>query len=183
MRLESVSLIVLSATLAACATAPAPLRGEFASQSPAMPARDGDAVRWGGEVIQVTTEANRSCFEILARDLNDSARPRQRDESAGRFLACRKGFYDPEVFAKGREVTVTGVLSGMEERLVGEFRYRYPKVEADVIYLWRKPVETVRVYDPYPWFYWDPFWHRHYVPPVVIVRDRHPHPRPPKPVR
>jgi len=183
-------LIVASSALAlaACATVPAALQGDYASSKPAGNGPSGERVRWGGEIIRVETTAERSCFEILGRELDDSARPRRRDESAGRFLACREGFYDPEVFTKGREVTVTGRLDGAEARKVGDYDYRYPRVAADVIYLWRKPVARVGYYDPYPWGFgyggygWDPFWYGPFAPPVVIVRD-HPHHAPPPPVR
>lgn len=184
-----VSLIVATSALAlgACATVPAPLVGDYASTRPAA-GTSGERVRWGGEIIRVDTAADRTCFEILGRELDDSARPRRRDESAGRFLACRDGFYDPEVFTKGREVTVTGTLDGNELRKVGDYDYRYPRVAADVIYLWQKPVARARYYDPYPWygygFGWDPFWYGFGPPPVVIVRGHaHPHPAPPPPPR
>ena len=181
--------IVAASTLAlgACATVPKPLEGPYANTQPAAAGHDGERVRWGGEIIRVDTTADRSCFEILGRELDDSARPRRRDESAGRFLACRSGFYDPEVFTKGREVTVTGTLAGSEERKVGEYEYRYPRVDADVIYLWQQRVARPYYYDPYPFgpfgpyggygFGWDPFWYRPFGPPVVIVRP-HPHPHP-----
>jgi len=181
-------LIAATSTLAlaACATVPKPLQGEYASTKPAAAGSTGERIRWGGEIIRVDTSAEHSCFEILGRDLDDSARPRRRDESAGRFLACRNGFYDPEVFTKGREVTVTGTLNGSEERKVGEYDYRYPRVDADVIYLWEKRVARSPYYnDPYPGFGfgygygWDPFWYRPFGPPVIIVRPHHPHPAPP----
>ena len=54
----------------------------------------------------------------------------------GRFVACRAGFYDPEVFTRGRELTVTGTLHGIVSQKVGDYDYAYPRVEADVVYLW-----------------------------------------------
>lgn len=189
MRLLPVLAAASTLALAACVTVPKPLVGDYANSKPAAAANNGERVRWGGEIIRVDTTANRSCFEILGRELDDSARPRRRDESAGRFLACRNGFYDPEVFTKGREVTVTGTLAGSEERKVGDYDYRYPRVDADVIYLWEKRVAR-QYYDPYPGFGfgyygpgWDPFWYRPFGPPVIIVRPHHPHPHPPPPQR
>lgn len=187
--MRPLSVLVAASTLAlgACATVPKPLQGEYASTKPAAASNGGERVRWGGEIIRVETTADRSCFEILGRELDDSARPRRRDESAGRFLACRNGFYDPEVFTKGREVTVTGTLDGSEERKVGEYDYRYPRVDADVIYLWEKRVARAYYSDPYPGFGfgygygfgWDPFWYRPFGPPIIVVRPHHPHPAPP----
>jgi outer membrane lipoprotein len=59
-----------------------------------------------------------------------------RDRSEGRFIACRAGFYDPAVFTAGREVTIAGTVTGFEARRIGDYDYRYPRVAADVIYLW-----------------------------------------------
>ena len=86
------------------------------------------------------------------------------DDSSGRFVACRKGFYDPAVFQQGREVTFIGKISGTESARIGEYDYRLPKIDADVIYLW-PVVREVRVVDPWgpwgPWGpgpYWGPYW-------------------------
>ena len=143
---------------AACATAPKPLQGEFTVDSAkdvAANGRSGDRVRWGGLVIEVEPEAERTCLQILSRELSDTARPRDRDVSEGRFVACRDGFYDPEIFTKGREVTVAGRVAGMTTRQVGEYGYPMPEVAADVVYLWPERRDIDAVYVPYsPWFGW-----------------------------
>lgn len=183
-------IALLGAGLASCATVPKPLQGQFAASSPADGARGGQTgqtVRWGGEIIKVDPKADTTCFEILGRPLGDSARPVARDTSEGRFLACRAGFYDPEVFRRGREVTVVGTVDGTQTGRVGEYDYVYPRVAATTIYLW--PERTARVvgaYDPFfydPWYRggwgpWGPYGYGPYwgVPPVVIVK---PKPEPP----
>jgi outer membrane lipoprotein len=181
-------LILLPAALLAlvgCATAPTPLQGNFATTGPAdeTAAASAQKVRWGGDIIRVDNARDHSCFEVLARPLDASARPLRHDRSQGRFIACRAGFYDPAVFEAGREITVTGTVNGSERRKVGDYDYRYPRVDADVIYLWNEP-RYLRAAYPYPypdpWFYgsygygWDPFWFRTPFPPVVVVRP-HPH--------
>src|SRR5690606_17660658 len=112
-----------TALLAGCATAPKPLRGEYGNllpQDAAMAQADG-IVRWGGNIVSVAPAADRTCIEILGRELSEAARPRLTpDESAGRFIACRAGFYDPAIFAPEREVTVTGRIEGYETRRIGE---------------------------------------------------------------
>lgn len=175
-------IAVVAALLCACATAPKPLAGDFAPSSPRSVREhggDGQRVRWGGEIIRVDPAADATCFEILARELGSDAHPTRRDTEQGRFLACRQGFYDPEVFTRGREVTITGVVNGSETRKVGEYDYTYPRVAADVIWLWPKPPRVVRVHEPYPWGFgpWnDPFWEPGWGwwgPPVVIVHRHH----------
>jgi len=191
---KPLALALLSAALASCATVPKPLQGQFSPATPrdAATAGGGQTVRWGGEIIKVEPKADATCFEILSRQLDDSARPIKRDPSDGRFIACRAGFYDPEVFDRGREVTVTGQLSGIDHGKVGEFNYSYPHVAADAIYLWPKRPLYVNTPYPYgdPWLYggygyggpwgwggpyWGPFWGGG----TVIIRD-HSGP-PPKP--
>ena len=77
------------------------------------------------------------------------------DASGGRFIACRAGFYDPAIFQVDREVTVTGVVDGFETRRIGEYDYRFPRLAADVIYLWpvRERVDVVHEPVPGPWWW------------------------------
>ena len=174
MSFKPVVLLCATALLAGCATAPKPLRGEFSALAPGQASATqvtGDTVRWGGRIVAVTPDERITCFEILGRDLADSARPtRAADESNGRFLACRDGFYDPAIFAPDREVTVTGRIDGYEMRPIGEYEYRYPRIAADVIYLWPDRSEY-RYADPYPSAFWPmyrPFWWGGYYAPIRV---------------
>ncbi len=177
--MKILTVTTLALALAGCATAPKPLQGEFAPVLPvdaSAAQRVGDSVRWGGTLVSVTPASNETCFEVLGRDLNESARPRRADDtSAGRFLACRAGFYDPAIFAPDREVTVTGRIDGYESRRIGEYDYRYPRVAADVVYLWpeRRDDEYYRYADPF-WPSYRPFWWGGY---YIPVRHHGPHPR------
>jgi outer membrane lipoprotein len=185
--------IVGALAMGGCATIPKPLQGDYAPVS-LSDAQSGTAtatrVRWGGEIVQTQPREQQTCFFVLAEPLDSQARPKSGEESLGRFVACRQGFYDPEVFAKGREITVTGTLAGTTQHKIGEFDYTYPKVEADNVYLWpRRPLYIQRpYYDPWgPWgdpFWggWGPWgWGPWYYPPRVIVVPRHaPPPPPPK---
>lgn len=158
------------ALLAGCASAPKPLRGEFSAIAPEQASAaqaTGDTVRWGGRIVAAVPDADATCIEILGRSLSDIARPtRAADESTGRFLACRSGFYDPAIFAPDRDVTITGRIVGYETRPIGEYEYRYPRVAADTVYLW--PERTEYRYDPYPTPFWPAFrphwWGGYYMP-------------------
>ena len=143
--------VALTLALAACATAPKPLQGQFSPLLPEAAAQgetSGELVRWGGRIVSVDPQSQRSCFEIVSAPLHSSARPRNVDHSEGRFIACRAGFYDPEVFKAGREVTISGRVEGFETRKVGEFNYRYPRVAADVVYLWPKRRDNDYIVQP-----------------------------------
>ena len=153
--------LTASLALSACASAPRPLQGQYANLYPddaASQSSVGTTVRWGGRIVAVDPQSQRSCFEIVAMPLSGTGRPLQVDRSEGRFIACRAGFYDPEVFQAGREITVSGRVDGFETRTVGDFDYRYPLVAADVVYLWPERREhdyrdRPILYGPYgPWW-------------------------------
>jgi len=144
---------------------PARLQGEYADISPAsvQPVMFGSSVRWGGVLVETRNEKDRTCFEILSRALDRTMRPKVEDRSSGRFLACTNGFHDPEVYAKGRDITVTGQIQKVEMRKIEDFDYRYPVVEIKDMVLWEER-ENIVVYnhfhDPfyYPYFWGRPFW-------------------------
>ena len=152
--------VLAASVLAACATQPRPLQGQFTEISPrdAISAdRTGAVVRWGGRIVQVEPQTNRTCFEMLSTRLDTYARPFwASDDTGGRFIACRQGFYDPAVFERNREVTFTGRIDGYETRRIGGYDYRFPRVEADTVYLWpvRERVDVVTRPAPWPWWGW-----------------------------
>ncbi|MGY3264244.1 Slp family lipoprotein [Lysobacter sp. HA35] len=150
----------LAMALAACATLPQPLQGQYAPITP-REASDHDSagttVRWGGRIVEVEPQSNRTCFQMISTHLDESGRPYwASDDVGGRFIACRNGFYDPAVFEKNREVTFTGHIDGYENRRIGAYDYRVPRVAADVVYLWpvREHVDVVERPAPWPWWGW-----------------------------
>lgn len=153
--------VLATLLVAACATQPAPLQGAYTAVSPrdAVDAdRTGAAVRWGGRIIQVEPRENRTCFEMLATPLTASGRPYwASDEIGGRFIACRTGFYDPALFQRNREVTFTGRIDGYENRRIGGYDYRFPRLEADVVYLWPRRDRVNVIARPAPWPWWG-YW-------------------------
>ena len=147
--------------LAACASQPKPLQGEFGQITPndaITSDSTGAMVRWGGRIIRTEPLANRTCFEVMSTRLNTYARPYWATDDVGsRFIACRAGFYDPALFQANREVTFTGRIDGYETRRVGQYDYRFPRLAADVVYLWpvRERVDVLTRPAPWPWWgYW-----------------------------
>ena len=152
---------VATLALSACATAPKPLQGQFSLVSPrdsVATQQVGTPVRWGGRIIETKPGQGETCFQMIARPLTGTGRPSSTssDASDGRFIACRAGFYDPAVFEVNREVTFTGRVEGYENRRIGEYDYRFPRVAADVVYLWpkRDTVNIVTRPEPWPWWGW-----------------------------
>ncbi|QIL21003.1 Slp family lipoprotein [Thermomonas sp. HDW16] len=157
MNIRILTIGIATIMLGACATVPKPLQGQFQVLTPHEAAASdhiGATVRWGGRIIRTEPRADRTCFEVISTKLNADGRPYQAsDDTAGRFIACRTGFYDPALFEPNREVTFTGRIDGYEERKVDEYAYKFPRVAADVVYLWpqRERVNVVTRPDPWMW--------------------------------
>lgn len=152
------SLAVALLALSACTTVPEQLKGDFSPITPDS-TQDNDLqtrVRWGGVILETRPEDDHTCFEILSKRLESSMRPTNDDQTQGRYVACRPGFYDPEVFKKGREVTTTGDIIHIDIRKVGEYDYHFPVVDIDFVSLWPKRIERnyYDFYGPYAPYYW-----------------------------
>ena len=167
------SAVLLAFLAAGCATIPEPIDGEFTPLSPEQ-SEDrhvGERVRWGGSIVDTRPGRQETCIEILAKELDERARPHSGDTDQGRFLACREGFEDPAVFESGRDITVVGTLRDFVEGNIGDFRYVYPRVEADTLFLWGedRPVHYSR--DPF-WYYgpWWPYGPRYGFSGYFIIR-------------
>lgn len=116
----------------------------------------GARVRWGGSIVNVENHAGESRIEIIARPLSKDGRPREGDHSIGRFLAAYPGFLDPEIYQKGRLLTVVGTIAGEEIHLIGQYRYPFPRVTIEALYLW-EPLPAPPAYiNPFgchdPWY-------------------------------
>jgi len=126
----------------------------------------GERVRWGGTISTVVVRQDETCMQIVARPLDERARPRLVDRSDGRFWACSQGFLDPEIYARGRSVTVVGRLTEVREERIGERPYRFPVVRVEQLVLWPRSARTQVRYITPGWYWWDPwFWGPPYVRP------------------
>mgnify|MGYP001057920814 CR=1 FL=1 len=164
--LKGLLLAALALLVSACATIPQPIAGDASEFSPilanqATPQSTGQRVRWGGVLVSTEPQTDRTCLEVLARELDRSARPIVRnDVHFGRFMACGPGFRDPAVYTQGREVTLIGELTGFTEDLIGEYMYRYPMVTTQSLYLWPERAEReepTRMYGGFYQGFWGPF--------------------------
>ena len=168
--------------LSGCSMVPKPLQVAdegrlvaFTQVQESVDAFVGEPVRWGGVIVSVTNKESGSELEVLQHRLNSYGRPVVDDQSAGRFKVVTDDFVDPDIYTKGRSVTIVGQIKGVQEGKIGDFPYRYPVVEAAHIYLWKKMrVVDIPLYDP-----WFELYYGHYYPSFyhplsrrVIIRDR-----------
>ena len=81
--------------LAACASQPRPLQGDFAEVSPYDAINidsTGAMVRWGGRIVRTEPRPNHTCFEVLSTRLGSYGRPYWAGDDVGnRFIAVRRG--------------------------------------------------------------------------------------------
>lgn len=144
-------LLAALSILSLCACASSVIVPDGVEVAPVGPAHvlergghDGELVVWGGQIVEVDNLADRTILVVASHPLDSSDRPRWQQEPGVRFIAEQSGFLEPLTFAPGRFVTVLGTVDGTEQRPVGQFDYRHPKLLTQDLYLW--PV------DPY---YWD----------------------------
>ena len=122
----------------------------------------GKNVLWSGVIISSVNLKEGTMLEVLQKPADIQGKPRDVDESEGRFLALYPGYLDTVIYRQGRKVTVAGEVEGKKMQRLGEIDYTYPLISAKEIHLW--PVEKKdRVYYPcpswhYPWWY-GPYWY------------------------
>ncbi len=139
----------------------------------------GSFAQWGGVVAEVQNLQDKTLLEVVYYPLRAYGRPLLERESMGRFRVYVNGFLDPMVYQKGRSVTFSGTVLGVEEGLVGEHKYIFPTLNAKGYYLWedidRIDVTTLSVW-PYPYYGgWGNWYGSPYYQQRHIIKRRHDH--------
>ena len=122
----------------------------------------GKTVLWSGVIISSVNLKEGTMLEVLQKPADIQGKPKDVDESEGRFLALNPSYLDVAIYNSGRKVTIVGEIQGKRIQRLGEIDYTYPLISAKEIHLW--PVEKEdRVYYPcpywpYPWWY-GPSWY------------------------
>ena len=113
-----------------------------------------------GVIIETKNTKEGTLLTVLQRPAGFRGKPKDVDESEGRFLALDIRYLDVNVFAKGRVVTVGGEVQGKRVLPLDEIEYAYPLIYVKEIYLW--PVIEKRYYSPYypydHWWWRNRFW-------------------------
>ena len=152
-----VALFSLLAALAACAPMSQDIRKQAEASAPYWEIqKDPDKFRgaivvWGGVIVETTNLKESTAIKVMQTALDIQERPTDLDRSEGRFIILVGRFLDPDIFKKGRQVTVGGEIVGKEAQPIGEIQYSYPVVQAKELKLWEQPV-------PYPPYYYDPWY-------------------------
>jgi len=162
--------LLISLLLSGCASQIPQTIRKAPVDNPSLEAVRGNAadyitrqVRWGGKLIETENRKDATWLTVLGASLSNDGEPQPGEDNAGRFIAIVPEFLDPKVYAADRKVTVTGTLLRTETRLVGEFPYNYPVVQAQSWYLWPEESEVAPYGYPYPGWY-DPWYGPWYGP-------------------
>ena len=119
----------------------------------------------GGHVLEVKNESNSTEITALQVPLQSGDRPGSKDHSKGRLIISTSQFLDPEIYAKGRKITVAGKIIGSSRDEAGAASFPYLKLDAIELHLWPQ-YQTPRYYYPYddPFWIWNDPWYRGYHP-------------------
>jgi outer membrane lipoprotein len=110
----------------------------------------GSIVLWGGRIIETIPQSEGSEIIVLETPLDYLEEPEAAKYSRGRFIAKSSKLLDPEIYKKGRKITLAGEIVGKEKRPLGKAQYTYPVVMIKELYLWKK--KRVYAYPPYYWY-------------------------------
>ena len=126
-----------------------------------LDAHKGKTVLWSGVIISSVNLKEGTMIEVLQKPADRQGRPKDVDESEGRFLALYPGYLDVAIYNGGRKVTVAGEVQGKKIQRLGEIDYTYPLISAKEIHLWPPKKEEKVFYYPYPCSHY-PWWYGPY---------------------
>ena len=98
----------------------------------------------GGSVLKVDSQTSGTVITALQVPLKSGDKPGSKDQSDGRLIISTPQFLDPEVYTKGRKITVAGKIIGSSRDEAGTAPIPYLKLEAIELYLWPQ-YQTVAV--------------------------------------
>jgi outer membrane lipoprotein len=141
-------LMGLAALLAACT--PALSKDSLKMADPALTFRAlvkdpesyrGKNILVGGQILATDTRDGESWVEVLQKPLDWQHRPKDTDQSYGRFLVRIPGFADPAIYSPGKKISLLGEVEGKKVQRLREMDYVYPVLFPREHYLWKTPAE------------------------------------------
>lgn len=109
----------------------------------------GEAVRWGGVVAEVSNQENQAEMTLVQFPVTRYGKPITTANSAGRFIVQTDSFLDPLVYEKGAVVTVLGTITGEQTRKVDQKSLQMPVVTMTDSQVWPEQyADRKRPYNP-----------------------------------
>ncbi len=109
----------------------------------------------GGVIVNTRLTDRESQIEALYYPVDSYGYLKEGARAEGRFVAVyprSRGMLDPEVFKRGREITLAGEFLETIKGKIDEMEYAYPVFEIRQIYLWDE--ERYRPYSSYYYPYY-----------------------------
>jgi len=97
----------------------------------------GKSILVGGQILAVNVREGESWVEVLQKPLDWENRPKDTDESLGRFLVRFESFADPAIYTAGKMITVVGEVLGKKVQPLREMDYAYPVLIPRDHHLWK----------------------------------------------
>jgi outer membrane lipoprotein len=97
----------------------------------------GRIILTGGQILGTTAREGETWVEVLQKPLDWQQKPKDTDESFGRFLIRFESFADPAIYAVGKKITVLGEVLGKKVQPLKEMDYAYPVLTPREHYLWK----------------------------------------------
>jgi outer membrane lipoprotein len=95
----------------------------------------GRTIIIGGSIVSSSNAPEGSYIEVIEQPLDYRGRPKNTDQSLGRFIVFHDGYLDTAIYSSGRHVTVAGEVIGKKSRPLGEINYQYPLIKAREVHL------------------------------------------------
>ena len=86
----------------------------------------GKVILVGGQILTTSVREGETWIEVLQQPLDWQQKPRETDESYGRFLVLFEKFLDPAIYAGGKKITILGEVQGKKLQPLKEMEYSYP---------------------------------------------------------
>jgi len=124
----------------------------------------------GGVIVETKNTEEGSIIEAMHVPIDKYGNIVDTDRSSGRFMAIDRGYLDPLIYKKRREITIAGELIGIRKKKIGEIEYTYPLFAIKELHLWKeeKGYSYYYYYHPpypypsywyrYPYWWYDPLW-------------------------
>ncbi len=128
----------------------------------------GATVVLGGYILETRNRPNETLITVLQSPLGIGDEPGVRDASQGRFVVRLPGFFEPEVYARDRKVTVAGRVAGVMAVPIEGTDHRLLLIESEELHLW--PLPPLFIYPPC--ITCDPYDDDHYYRPILYRRHQ-----------
>ncbi len=96
----------------------------------------GQMIVLSGIVLKTENTKEGTLLQILQRPAGFRGKPKDVDETGGRFLALDSRYLDVNVFTEGRAVTIAGEVQGKRTLPLDKTEYTYPLISVKELYLW-----------------------------------------------